>query len=615
MIDSNRDLLITKSSSTEEEQYIICIDDDLNFLKSLSFIFSDEKISVNTQDKVWYKVLYLGNVIEALSALRYLLSENQSVAMVIADQKMPQMKGTEFLGEVRKLSPETILVLLTGYAGLDSAIESINNKLLDKYLTKPIENEDDFIQDIRHLLQMYQINKKLKQMEERAHFLAYRDSLTRLLNREAFNDRLDNTIAICLANNSSCVVLFLDLDNFKQINDTLGHSIGDLLLQAVAERLLRCVRATDYVAQIGFNTIDENIARLGGDEFTLLLSDIRCLEDVTLVAQRILETFKHPFKLEDHEVIVTASIGISFFPQDGQDVESLLKAADMAMYRAKKLGKNSYHFYHESMGEAAQQRLNLEEKLHRALERGEFSLVYQPQIDIINNYIVGVEALLRWDNEILGRISPEVFIPLAEENGLILPIGEWVLRTACAQIKTWRESGVSIPRIAVNLSARQFLQPYLPNLIAQVLQETSLEAGSLELEITESLLMKDHKVTVEILRSLKEMGIHLAIDDFGTGYSSLSTLKRFPIDRLKIDRSFVAHVTSDSNDAAITRAVIAMADHMGLEVTAEGVETADQLAFLKTEGCKEIQGFLFSKPLLPEEIPALVAEINRPSLD
>ncbi len=614
MIDSNHDLLITKSSSAEEEQYIICIDDDLNFLKSLSFIIS-EKVSVDTQDKVWYKVLYLGNVMEALSTLRHLLSENQSVAMVITDQRMPQMKGTEFLAEVKQLSPETILVLLTGYAGLDSAIEAINNKLLDKYLTKPIENEDAFIQDIRHLLKMYQINKKLKQMEERAHFLAYRDSLTSLFNREAFKDRLNNTLAICLANNSSCAVLFLDLDNFKQINDTLGHSVGDLLLQAVAERLLRCVRATDYVAQIGYNTRDDNIARLGGDEFTLLLSDIRCVEDVTLVAQRILETFKHPFKLDEHEVIVTTSIGISFFPQDGQDVESLLKAADMAMYRAKKLGKNSYHFYHESMGEAAQQRLALEEKLHRALERGEFFLVYQPQTNIINNHIVGVEALLRWDNEILGRISPEVFIPLAEENGLILPIGEWVLRTACAQIKTWQKSGVSIPRIAVNLSARQFLQPYLPNLIAQVLQETSLEAGSLELEITESLLMKDHKVTVEILRSLKEMGIHLAIDDFGTGYSSLSTLKRFPIDRLKIDRSFVANVTSDSNDAAITMAVIAMADRMGLEVTAEGVETADQLAFLKTEGCKEIQGFLFSKPLLPEEIPALVAEINRPSLD
>ena len=278
-------------------------------------------------------------------------------------------------------------------------------------------------------------------MEERAHFLAYRDSLTSLFNREAFKDRLNNTLAICLANNSSCAVLFLDLDNFKQINDTLGHSVGDLLLQAVAERLLRCVRATDYVAQIGYNTRDDNIARLGGDEFTLLLSDIRCVEDVTLVAQRILETFKHPFKLDEHEVIVTTSIGISFFPQDGQDVESLLKAADMAMYRAKKLGKNSYHFYHESMGEAAQQRLALEEKLHRALERGEFFLVYQPQTNIINNHIVGVEALLRWDNEILGRISPEVFIPLAEENGLILPIGEWVLRTACAQIKTWQKSG------------------------------------------------------------------------------------------------------------------------------------------------------------------------------
>ncbi len=612
MINSNNNLSTSKPSSVEEEQYIICVDDDPSFLKSLSFIFSEK--ALENQDGVWYKILYLQHTGEALDTMHHLIAENQSIAMVICDQRMPQMNGTEFLREVRKHSPITILILLTGYADLDSAIEAINDKLLDKYLTKPIESEDTFIQDIEHLLQVYQVNKKLKQMEEKAHFLAYRDSLTRLQNREAFKECLHDTIAFCLANNRRFAVLFLDLDNFKRINDTLGHSVGDLLLQEVAERLLGCVRTTDYVAQIGDEIRNESIARLGGDEFTVLLSNIRRIEDVTLVAQRVFEAFKHSFRLEDHDVIVTASIGISVFPEDGQDVESLLKTADIAMYRAKKMGKNSYHFYHESMGEAARQHLILEEQLNRALDRGEFSLVYQPQTDIVNNHIVAVEALLRWNNDILGSVPPQVFIPFAEENGLILPIGEWVLRTACTQMKLWHKSGVSIPRVAVNLSVCQFLQPYLPNLISEVLNETALEACALELEITESLLIKDHKVTAEIMCALKEIGIDLAIDDFGTGYSSLSVLKRFPIDRLKIDQSFICNITSDSNDAAITMAVIAMADRMGLQVTAEGVETAEQLTFLRTEGCKEIQGFFFSKPLLPEEIPAVVARFNQPGL-
>ncbi|MFO1434629.1 MAG: EAL domain-containing protein [Candidatus Competibacteraceae bacterium] len=608
-IDTDNSLPINKPASVEDDQYIICVDDDPNFLKSLSFIFSEKSVLEN-RNGIWYKVLYLRHADEALDTMRNLIAENQSIAMVISDQRMPQISGTELLREVRRFSPLTMLVLLTGYAGLDSAIEAINNKLLDKYLTKPIENEDAFIKDIEHLLQVYQINKKLKKMEEKTYFLAYRDSLTRLLNREAFKQCLHSTIAACLINNRRCAVLFLDLDNFKRINDTLGHSVGDLLLQEVAERLLGCVRTTDYVAQLGEEIKNDNIARLGGDEFTVLLSDIRRVEDATLVAQRIFETFKHSFKLENHEVMVTASIGISVCPQDGQDVESLLKTADMAMYRAKKLGKNNYHFYHESMGEAARQHLILEEQVHRALDHKEFALVYQPQTDVIGNHIVAVEALLRWNNPILGNVSPQVFIPLIEENGLILPIGEWVLRTACTQIKQWHESGLSIPRVAVNLSARQFLQPYLPNLVNQVLQETSLEACALELEITESLLMRDHKAAVEILCTLKEIGVYLAIDDFGTGYSSLSVLKRFPIDRLKIDQSFISNITSDSNDAAITMAVIAMADRMGLQVTAEGVETAAQLAFLKTEGCKEVQGFFFSKPLLPEEVPAVVARFN-----
>jgi len=591
----------------DEEYYVLCVDDDPNFLKSLSFIFP-ERITPEDQGNTRYRVLYLENPVEALSTVRELVAEGRSVAMVISDQKMPQVRGTDFLGEIRKISPDSVLVLLTGYAGLDSAIEAINNKLLDKYLTKPIENEDDFIQNVQQLLRMYQMNKDLKRTEEKIRFLAHCDSLTRLPNREAFKERLYRHVALSLPHNRRFAVLFLDLDNFKRINDTLGHSVGDLLLQDVAERLLKCIRATDYVAQTGAEAEGDNIARLGGDEFTVLLSEIQHVGDVTAVAQRFLEIFWRPFTLADYEVTVTASIGISVFPQDGQDAESLLKNADMAMYCAKRLGRNSYHLYHEYMGEAALRHLALEGQLRRALERQEFSLVYQLQVDVVKNRVAGVEALLRWDNSILGSVSPRMFIPLAEETGLILPIGEWTLRTACAQTKAWQDAGVPIPRVAVNLSALQFVQPHLVNLIAQVLRDTSLDARSLELEITESLLMKDGEAAVEILRALKAMGVYLAIDDFGTGYSSLNYLKRFPIDRLKIDQSFVHNVPLDSNDAAIAMAVIAMADRMKLQVIAEGVETDAQLNFLKAEGCQEMQGYLFSMPLLPEGVPAMAAK-------
>ena len=447
-----------------------------------------------------------------------------------------------------------------------------------------------------------------KHAEEKIHHLAYFDSLTGLSNRRFFTESIGQALELARRHQRLMAILFLDLDNFKRINDTLGHTVGDLLLKAVAERLLASVRGSDCVSRVDAGDMTHYVARLGGDEFTVLLTEIHHVGDAATVAQRILEALSESLVLAGHEVVVTPSIGIAVFPHDGEDVESLLKNADTAMYHAKKAGKNLYQFYAESMNEAALQRLTMENQLRRALERKEFFLDYQPQIDLDNGAIIGVEALLRWHNLELGMVPPAEFIPLVEETGLIIPIGEWVLRQACMQARAWRDEGLPKLRIAVNLSARQFAQPGLPDLVAQILRETNLDPYCLELEITESLLMTDAEEAINTLRALKNLGIQLAIDDFGTGYSSLSYLKRFPIDRLKIDKSFVSDIVSDPDDAAVAQAVIAMAHSLRLGVTAEGVETKAQQAFLKAKRCDEVQGYYFSHPVVPQRIASLLGE-------
>jgi diguanylate cyclase (GGDEF)-like protein len=449
---------------------------------------------------------------------------------------------------------------------------------------------------------------ELRQSEEKVRQLAYFDSLTGLANREYFKEHLVRAIALARPNNRQLALLFLDLDNFKRINDTLGHNVGDLLLKAVAARLRACVRASDAVTRLETVASNEQVARLGGDEFTILLSEVGSSEDAATVATRILDTLSKPLTVGEHEVFITPSMGIAMFPQDGQDVESLLKHADMAMYYAKHSGKNLYKFYTESMKDAAIRRLTVENYLRKAIERGEFALYYQPQVDLMNGQICGAEALLRWHNAELGLVSPAEFIPLAEETGLIVPIGEWVLRTACAQAKAWQDAGLLLPRLAVNISVLQFVQTNFTDLVVQILDETGLSPHALELEITESLLMKDAEGAIRTLRILKDQGVQFAIDDFGTGYSSLSYLKRFPIDRLKIDKAFVQDINADPDDAAITAAVIAMAGSMNLGVVAEGVETGAQLNFLKRKHCGEVQGYYLSKPLPSSDMEALLRQ-------
>lgn len=447
-----------------------------------------------------------------------------------------------------------------------------------------------------------------KRAEEQIYNLAYFDSLTGLPNRLLFKEHLGHALAHATRTQKLAAILFLDLDRFKQINDTLGHSIGDKLLQRVAECLVICVRKCDTIGRGGGDDVTSTVSRLGGDEFTVLLTDIDTVQDAARVALRIISTVSQPFNLDGHEVIVTTSIGISLYPDDGKDVVTLIKNADTAMYHAKDQGRNNFQFYNQSMNATAYERLVLENHLRKALEREEFILHYQPQFDIKTGEIIGVEALIRWQHPDLGMVSPGVFIPLAEETGLIMQIDEWVLKTACAQNKAWQESGLPFITMAVNLSGQNFIRKNLFEVIARIIEDTRLDPSYLELELTESILMKNAKETASTLRALKEMGLHFSIDDFGTGYSSLSYLKRFPLDTLKIDQSFIREITTDSDNAAITTAIIAMAHSLKLRVVAEGVETEEQLAFVREHGCHAMQGFLYSRPLPAAELVQFILE-------
>jgi diguanylate cyclase (GGDEF)-like protein/PAS domain S-box-containing protein len=449
-----------------------------------------------------------------------------------------------------------------------------------------------------------------QKFEDKIRELAYFDSLTGLPNRNSFMMHVLQSIKSAKRHQEKLAALFLDLDDFKRINDTLGHSAGDLLIKIVAQRLEECLRCQDVVAREEGDAVSHMVSRFGGDEFTILLQDLRDNEDAAVVAQRILQALSRPLNLAGHEIVITPTIGIAVFPEDGDNREILFRNADAAMYSAKRSGKNSFRFYDNHMNAQARERLTMENQLRKALERNELALHYQPQLDIDSGEIIGVEALLRWNSEELGNVPPDDFIPLAEDSGLIHPIGEWVLRTACAQVKAWQDTGVPIRRVAVNISARQFARRDFLQLINQVLDDTGLAPESLELEITESLLMQDMEGAIATMNKLKQLGVLLAIDDFGTGYSSLSYLKRFPIDRLKVDRSFIHELTTNAEDAAITMALIAMADTLDLRVIAEGVETKEQLVSLTEKCCHEIQGYYLSRPVPAHEISSFVKAIS-----
>jgi diguanylate cyclase (GGDEF)-like protein/PAS domain S-box-containing protein len=432
--------------------------------------------------------------------------------------------------------------------------------------------------------------------QAKLNYLAYYDVLTGLPSRTLFQDRLGQALTSANRHESKLAVLLLDLDDFKNINDSLGHNAGDQLLKQFATRLAGSLREGDTAA------------RLGGDEFVAILDNVASEEDATLVAQKILKLNIEPFTIDGHKLFVTCSIGISFYPKDGEDAETLLKNADAALYRAKDLGRNNAQFCSAEMNAKALQRLTLENNLRHALERQEFLLHYQPRVDLHSGEITGMEALVRWQHPEQGLIPPGRFIPAAEDSGLIVPLGAWVLHTACAQNKAWQATGLKPVCMAVNLSARQFRQQDLVEVVTRILQETGLDAAYLELELTESMVMQNVETTIATLTRLKAIGVKFSIDDFGTGYSSLSYLKRFPIDYLKIDQSFVRDISTDPDDAAITKTIISMAHDLGLRVIAEGVETQEQETFLRLHHCDEMQGYLFSKPVSAEQVEALLGK-------
>jgi len=438
------------------------------------------------------------------------------------------------------------------------------------------------------------------QIQERLRYLAHHDLLTGLPNRVLFNDRLEHALSLTREKDRTISLLFLDLDRFKIINDTRGHAAGDRTLQILATRLQQSVRKGD------------TIARLGGDEFGVILEGLGGAENVAPIARKLLQVLSNPLTLDDQDYVLSGSIGISVYPHDGSDAETLLKHADIAMYRAKERGRNTYQFYSPDMGVRASQRLSLETSLHQALARDEFSLCYQPQVDITTGEIVAAEALLRWRHPDLGSVAPAVFIPALEDTGMIVSVGEWVLRTACNEARRWQDLAGRPIRVAVNLSARQFDAAGFGDIVDKVLIESGLAPPLLELEVTESLIIQDSPNIVETFMALDAIGVRLALDDFGTGYSSLSSLKRFPVDAIKIDRSFIRDVPSDADDAAIVRAIIAMAASLKTEVIAEGVESEEQLTFLRKHKCSLAQGTCFSPPLRPAETVALLQRSIRP---
>ena len=442
------------------------------------------------------------------------------------------------------------------------------------------------------------ILQQRKREDDRVHHIAFHDDLTALPNRLMLTERLDQALGRHRRAEMTLAILYMNLDRFKVINDSLGHEAGDALLRLVADRLRAQLREGD------------SLARVGGDEFVVMIENYGNSIAVSACAQRLVEQLSAPYLLGKKDCHVTVSIGISTFPADGSDSQSLIKAADVAMYRAKETGRNNYQFYLPSMNIHTLERLELESDLRRALERGEFLLHYQPKVEVASGLITGVEALLRWKHPLRGLVPPLDFIPLAEETGLIVPIGEWVLATACARNKAWQGRGLPKLSVAVNLSARQFADTMLLANLTRIIHDSGLDPSLLELEITESVVMSNAECAVSVLEKLKSTGVQIAIDDFGTGYSSLAYLKRFPIDILKIDRSFIRDIPADSGDMKITRAIIAMAHSLRLKVVAEGVETAEQLKFLRSQSCDAAQGYFLYRPLQEEEL-ADVLKRNR----
>ncbi len=470
--------------------------------------------------------------------------------------------------------------------------------------------------EIGELANMFDdMSENLRVSDERVRYLAYHDPLTGLPNRMMFGEYLNHALADARRRHQLLVLLFLDLDNFKNVNDTLGHQVGDALLQVVAERLEQCLREADYIARLDAIEAEGVVARLGGDEFIVMLTDLKDPYEAAAVAHRILTSLARPIPIGDNDVYVSASIGITTSPADGDDVDTLIKHADIAMYHAKQQGKNNYQYFSDKMNTASLHRLTMANKLRKALEQDQFLLHYQPKFDVRSMLIVGVEALIRWRDPEIGMVQPDAFIPIAEETGIITAIGEWVLQEACRQTKAWQEAGLDVVPVSVNASGIQVARQDFPDVIAKALRESKLDPRYLEIELTETSINSALERGVKTLREIHALGVSISIDDFGTGYSSLSYLRHFPIDTLKIDRGFTGEIGKGIDDTPIISAIIAMAHALNLTVVAEGVETQDQSRYLTSKDCDTMQGFLLGRPVPPEQISAQLVRRGPPPLE
>lgn len=537
------------------------------------------------------------------------LLEKHKFNLVLSDIQMCGISGIEMIPLITKQLPDAPVIMISGKQTIETAIEAMRVGAFD-YIQKPFDLEHLEVtveRALKHHLLL--VDKRLhennleqlvNQRTERLNYLAYHDALTDLPNRALFEDRLSQCLGWAQRNQKDLALLLLSIDRFKNIQDTLGHSAMCRILQNAAERLRKCVSE------------NETVARFEGDEFALLLTQRRNTENVVETINKINDSLKQPIIIDEREVFVTVSTGISFSPDDGKDVQSLLKNAGAALSRAKEHGGNSFEFYTADMNARALRRLEMENNLRRAIEREEFKVHYQPKIDTDSRRVIGMEALIRWQHPELGLISPAEFIPLAEETGLILPIGEWILQTACNQGKAWQDRGFSL-NLSINLSARQFRQQNLSETINHILNETGFNPECLELEVTESSLMKNPEYAVTVLSELKAVGVKFSIDDFGTGYSSLAYLKSLPIDIIKIDKSFIGDITTNDDAATLVLAIITLAHNLRLKVVAEGVETEEQLKILHLINCDAWQGYLFSKPIPAEEFEKLLIEKTKES--
>jgi diguanylate cyclase (GGDEF)-like protein/PAS domain S-box-containing protein len=549
---------------------------------------------------------------EAAEILASEIIDNAGEGIVVYDRELRYVLWNRFMEEMTGMAAEEVLGQLAA-----DLFPHIHDQQVDEMLVRAMAGETVSSPDIHYyvprtgrqgwvssvyrphhnaeghvagVIGLIRDITERKAAEQQIEYQAYHDALTGLANRRLFQEHLSLALALAQRRERMVAVLFLDLDHFKLVNDSLGHTVGDALLRQVAQRLKGAVREGDTVA------------RVGGDEFTIVLQEVAHRSDAAVVANKVLEAIAAPLEVNGHRLYITTSIGITLFPEDGDDAETLLKNADAAMYRAKDEGRNTYQMSTQELSRSTHERMTLENGLHRAIEQGEFEIWYQPQVDLATMEVVGIEALLRWKHASRGIIRPAEFISVAEERGMIVVIGDWVIREACREVRRLHDAGRAGFRVAVNISARQFRDPNLLATIETAIAQSGIDPRCLELEITETVAMENVVLTMTTLAALRKTGVTIAIDDFGTGHSSLSYLKRFPIDALKIDRAFVQDLPDGFEDAAIVKSVIQLAQGLNLRVVAEGVETAEQLSFLRTHACHEVQGFYFSEPVPASEL-------------